>query len=345
MRLSTGIILSILSTNVFAIKHLNGAHPSSLLARRAVVADADGHLLQKRTNGQDDEDQEDQEEQVKPKVSVPNPDSSQAGPVYDNLVSEDDFNPDPNSNLDTGEGSTDSVAYDPDQDSGATGGNKDVHTSLVPNQERPSFADAFRESSSRVFGRIRQGLSRKKHEFELSFSSKHQISAVSKAVKSHFDGEKGDEIDLQDGLQQSIENHISNINTAIKYIRKTPKSMTVWLEMLMETADDFYRSILDAKSEYSDLSKDLGQSDGGHIEELDRHIDAVETYRQRLFDRFNNIVKIVENHRKPQKQKSTSKSLLSSIRFKKRPGIAAKSSEDEASSSTQSNDGASGGSQ
>ncbi|KAH6595859.1 hypothetical protein BASA50_005533, partial [Batrachochytrium salamandrivorans] len=271
-------------------------------------------------------------------------------------------------------------------------GNKDVHTSLVPNQGRLSFADAFRGSSSRVLGRIRQGLSRKKHEFELSFSSKHQISAVSKAVKSHFGGEKGDEIgnevhalfllaletsqiyqtlyldfvnspfslnvlsstsdeskkrykDLQDGLQQSIENHISNINTAIKYIRKTPKSVTVWLEMLMETADDFYRSILDAKSEYSDLSKDLGQSDGGHIEELDTHIDVVETYRQKLFDRFNNIVKIVENHRKPQKQKSTSKSLLSSIRFKKRPGIAAKSSEDEASSSTQSNDEASGGSQ
>ncbi|KAH9250455.1 hypothetical protein BASA81_011741 [Batrachochytrium salamandrivorans] len=160
MRLSTGIILSVLS----AIK---------------------------RNNGQDDEDQE---EQAKPKVSVPNPDSSQAGPVYDNLVSEDDFNPDPNSNLDTGEGSTDSVAYDPNQDRGATGGNKDVHTSLVPNQGRLSFADAFRGSSSRVLGRIRQGLSRKKHEFELSFSSKHQISAVSKAVKSHFGGEKGDEI-------------------------------------------------------------------------------------------------------------------------------------------------------
>ncbi|KAH6566401.1 hypothetical protein BASA60_009506 [Batrachochytrium salamandrivorans] len=53
MRFSTGIILSMLSANVFAIEHLNGAHSGSLLARRAVVADTDGPFLQKRNNGED----------------------------------------------------------------------------------------------------------------------------------------------------------------------------------------------------------------------------------------------------------------------------------------------------
>ncbi|KAH6562132.1 hypothetical protein BASA60_011226 [Batrachochytrium salamandrivorans] len=185
MRLSTGIILSVLSANVFAIEHLNGAHPSSLLARRAVVADADGHFLQKRTNGKEEE------EQVRPKTFSFF--SSRLGRhAHTKDLPKND--PNSNSNLDTGEGSTNSVDNVPNQDRGATGGNKDVHTSLVPNQERPSFADAFRESSSQVFDRIRQGLSRTKHELELFFSGKHQISAVSKAVKSHFDGEKGDEI-------------------------------------------------------------------------------------------------------------------------------------------------------
>ncbi|KAH6568042.1 hypothetical protein BASA61_001434 [Batrachochytrium salamandrivorans] len=58
MRLSTGIILSILSANVFAIEHSNGAYPSSLLARRAVVADTDGPFLQKRNNDKEPEEQD-----------------------------------------------------------------------------------------------------------------------------------------------------------------------------------------------------------------------------------------------------------------------------------------------
>ncbi|KAH6599003.1 hypothetical protein BASA50_003323 [Batrachochytrium salamandrivorans] len=68
MRLSTGIILSILSANVFAIEHPNGAHSGSLLARRAVVADTDDPSSSDGAEGsstdfpdyvhdQDDEDQ------------------------------------------------------------------------------------------------------------------------------------------------------------------------------------------------------------------------------------------------------------------------------------------------
>ncbi|KAH6579186.1 hypothetical protein BASA61_010383 [Batrachochytrium salamandrivorans] len=311
MRLSTGIILSILSTNVFAIEHLNGAHPSSLLARRAVVADADGVFLQKRTNGKEEE------EQVRPKTF-----SFFSSRLGRHAHTKDLPKNDPNSNLDTGEGSTNSVAYDPNKDGEDEDKREDVHTEIVPNQEKPSFLDTLRESSSQVFGRIRQGLSRTKHEFELFFSSKHQISAVSKAVKFHFDGEKGDEIgnevyalfllaletsqsyqtlyldpvespfslkifsltsneskkrykDLQDGLQQSIESHILSINTAIGYIRKNPNRVIAWLEKLMEAVNDFYRFILNAKSEYSDFLKDLKIPAGRYREELDKHIDAV----------------------------------------------------------------------
>ncbi|KAH6580207.1 hypothetical protein BASA61_009763 [Batrachochytrium salamandrivorans] len=83
MRLSTGVILSILSANVFAIEHLNDAHSGSLLARRAVVADADGPFLQKRNNN------EDQKKQAKPKT-FSNPNSPQAENAYTPVVSEDD---------------------------------------------------------------------------------------------------------------------------------------------------------------------------------------------------------------------------------------------------------------
>ncbi|KAH6565392.1 hypothetical protein BASA62_007322 [Batrachochytrium salamandrivorans] len=71
MRFSTGIILSILLANVFAIEHPNDAHPSSLLARRAVVADADGVFLEKRNNDKK------QKKPAKSKTSVPNLSSSQ----------------------------------------------------------------------------------------------------------------------------------------------------------------------------------------------------------------------------------------------------------------------------
>ncbi|KAH9264747.1 hypothetical protein BASA83_011781 [Batrachochytrium salamandrivorans] len=58
MKFSTGVILSMLSANVFAIEHLNDAHSGSLLARRAVVADTDSPFLHKRNNGEEQEEQE-----------------------------------------------------------------------------------------------------------------------------------------------------------------------------------------------------------------------------------------------------------------------------------------------
>ncbi|KAH6599449.1 hypothetical protein BASA61_002547 [Batrachochytrium salamandrivorans] len=112
MRLSTGIILSILSANVFAIEHPNGAHSGSLLARRAAVADADGPFLQKHKY------------------------------VHRKGGFGEDSNPNPNYNDDTQESNTDSHTYLFDQNRGATGGREDVHTDVDLDQEESSFADS-----------------------------------------------------------------------------------------------------------------------------------------------------------------------------------------------------------
>ncbi|KAH9245018.1 hypothetical protein BASA81_017529, partial [Batrachochytrium salamandrivorans] len=137
MRLSTGIILSILSANAFAIEHPNGVYSGSLLARRAVVADTDGFSLQKRNN---DGDKEEQEEQDKPKASVPNP--GQEKHVHTKDLSEDDPHSDPNTSDDTKEGTTDSPTYFFDQDDGAKERGGNGYTSLDSDQGRSSSADA-----------------------------------------------------------------------------------------------------------------------------------------------------------------------------------------------------------
>ncbi|KAH6561335.1 hypothetical protein BASA60_011524 [Batrachochytrium salamandrivorans] len=189
MKISTGIILSVLSTNVFAIEHLNGAHPSSLLARRAMVADADGPSLQKRNN---DGDKEKQEERTKSKISVLNPDQKKF--VYRKDFSKDDPYSNLSSNDGTREGPTYFRVYDPSQDRGAKGGREDAYTGLDSDQGRLSLFDALRDFPFHALGHIKNRLFRKKLGLELFFSNKDQISAVSKAVKSHFGSEKGEAI-------------------------------------------------------------------------------------------------------------------------------------------------------
>ncbi|KAH6597135.1 hypothetical protein BASA50_004668 [Batrachochytrium salamandrivorans] len=145
MRLSTGIILSILSANVFAIEHPNGAHSGSLLAPNYVYI-----------KGEFDED----------------------------------FYLNPNFSDDTGEGTTDSPTYDPNQDLGATGGKEDAHTDDDSDQEGSSFADASRGSSSQVLGRIRKELFRAKHGLGLLYRLDMAFAAF-KQVWDHFGGREG----------------------------------------------------------------------------------------------------------------------------------------------------------
>ncbi|KAH9267548.1 hypothetical protein BASA83_009938 [Batrachochytrium salamandrivorans] len=262
MRLSTGIILSMLSANVFAIEHLNGAHPGSLSARRAVVADTDGPSLQKRNNDKEPE------EQAKPKVSSI-PDFGKEKFAYINFAFEDCPDLDPKTIDDIKEGTTNSSVHDPNQDNGDEGERKNVYTGIASDQGRSSFVDTPEDSSSQALGHIGTRLSRAKLNFEL-FVGGHRAFVASERVHFRLGGEKGSEIgldvhemllyalktsknykglyndlvkspfslklpssasdelkkeykSLQDGVQQSIKNHILDIEMTIKYMFTTPE--------------------------------------------------------------------------------------------------------------------------
>ncbi|KAH6602497.1 hypothetical protein BASA61_001043 [Batrachochytrium salamandrivorans] len=281
MRLSTGIILSILSTNVFAIEHPNDVHSGSLLARRAVVADTDSPLLQKRNNGQDDEDQE---EQAKPKTYVPNIDPHQAGNVYTKDCSKDDPNPNPNSNLDTGKDPTNSVAYDPNQDRGAKGGRGNVHTGIVPNQEGSSLTDASRSSSSQVLGHIETELPRKKKELELALS-KEKAAAASDKVMLHFCG-RGD-----CGIESYVrELFLLALKVSQSYrgrYKDSVKSPFV-LELLPSTSDE-------AEEKYKRLQKDVQQSIEGQISDVNSAIDSVAGEPEKVIHWLKELMKKTDN--------------------------------------------------
>ncbi|KAH6581555.1 hypothetical protein BASA61_009012 [Batrachochytrium salamandrivorans] len=358
MRLSTGIILSILSTNVFAIENLNDVHSGSLLARRAVVADTDGPFLQKRSGD------EDQKKQAKPKTSVSNPNSGQGGDG-------------------AGGGPTDSYTYVPNQDRGATGESEDAHIGLGSGQGKSRFGDAPGGSSSRVLGSIKKKLSRTKHGVGLLYRLE-RASAASKSVKSYFGGKKGDEIKwhvhemlihalkkskeykllyldpdtspfslklpssisdksrkiyrhLQNEVQKSSRNHISAIMHAVEYIFFEPYGVVPELENMMKNIDSFYISTSNMKAIYSGLLKELGMSGSGHLINLDAHMNLLGAYKCNLSDRLNVIKEVLGYSIIPPNQEGSSSTLESMGRSE----IGIKPSDDVTSSSTQSKDVAS----
>ncbi|KAH6564650.1 hypothetical protein BASA60_010201 [Batrachochytrium salamandrivorans] len=325
MRISTGIILSMLSANVFAIEHPNDAHSGSLLARRAVMADADDVFLQKRS------DDKDQEEQTKPKTYIPIPNSGQKG------------------SSDGAEGSsTDFPDYDPEQDDEDQGARNNVYSGLDSGQRRPSFADALGGSPSQVFDHIKNGLSRAKQGAKL-FASRQRALDASDKVRLHFGGIEGkaigDEVyemlkyaaktsqgykelysnpgtspfrlellsstpynlkeqykHLQRGVKKSIKAHISGINDAAGYISAEPTYVMFRLESIMETVDNFYKVVLDAEPKYCRLAELLGMSDTKRLEDLEAHIKAVGAYKNNVSEHFDKIKKMVEDYRKSSKE-------------------------------------------
>ncbi|KAH6567764.1 hypothetical protein BASA60_008901 [Batrachochytrium salamandrivorans] len=227
-----------LSANVFAIEHLNGAHSGSLLARRAVVADTDGPFLQKRNNGKE---QEEQEEQAKPKVSV--------------LIL--------------------TLAKSHDKGKGAR---KKAYTGLGSGRGRLSFVDAPRDFSSQVLGYTRKGLSPVKLGLEWVVNESRLLVAserVSDRLVGKKGNKIGDEVDvmleyalkiskickklykdpvespfslylssaisyeskeeykgLRNDVMDSIKLYISVINTAIKSTINDPKNVVFELKKL-----------------------------------------------------------------------------------------------------------------
>ncbi|KAH9248822.1 hypothetical protein BASA81_013479 [Batrachochytrium salamandrivorans] len=331
-----------LSANVFAIEHPNDAYSGSLLARRAVMADADDVFLQKRS------DDKDQEEQTKPKTYIPIPNSGQKGYVYREDLSENDFDSD-SSSSDGAEGSsTDFPDYDPEQDDEDQGARNNVYSGLDSGQRRPSFADALGGSPSQVFDHIKNGLSRAKQGAKL-FSSRQRALDASDKVRLHFGGIEGKLIgeevyamlrcaaktsqgyqglyndpgtspfgltlpsvisynlkeqyeSLQKDVKKSIKAHITAINDAAGYISAEPTYVVEWLESMMETLDNFYQVVLDAKSKYRRLAELLGMSDTRRLEDLKMHIKAVGAYQNNISEYFDTIKKMVEDYRKSSKE-------------------------------------------
>ncbi|KAH6586370.1 hypothetical protein BASA50_000543 [Batrachochytrium salamandrivorans] len=387
MGLSTGVILSILSANVFAIEHPNGVHPGSLLVRRAVVADADGVFLQKRNNDKEQKDQKKRDKSNKYSTL----DSQQDKYVHRKGGFGEDLYPGPNPNDDTKESNTDSHTYLFDQNRGATGGREDVHTDVDLDQERSSFADASRGSFSRVLGHIRKGLYRTKHEVKLFFITEMAF-ATYKKVWHHFGDPDGYTIGwdvfkmleyalyrsnsykrlyktpfespfiiklpssasdeqretykiLQDEVHKSIKNHISAIMHALNFIFTRPESVLLELESMLSSADRFYLSISNIRSEYSRLLEELGMSGSGHLANLDAHMTILRAYKCNLSERLNIIKGFIENTIKPPNQEGSSKFSSSTLGSNRLSEIGSKPSEDVASSSIQLEDVASSSTQ
>ncbi|KAH6588916.1 hypothetical protein BASA50_010403 [Batrachochytrium salamandrivorans] len=349
MRLSTGIVLSILSANIFAIQHLNDAHSGSLLARRAVVANTDGPFLQKRNNDGEPE------EPTKPKVS-PNPYSHQEGDAYVKGFYKDDPNPDPNPIDGTGEGPATFPEYVPDHDDKSKDERENVYTGLDVDQGRSSFVDALRDSPSQAFSHIKNRPSRAKLELGLALSKESALTS-SDTVASRLGGEKGVAIGkavyeiflyaleasmrykglykdstrspfglkvpsstlsglkkgyngLQDDVLRRIKLYISAIKAVTEQISISPKNVIFLLERMIESTDNFYMFISNAKSRYSRLSKELKTSDDGHLEGLEMHMKAVETYKCGLSGQFSKIKEMVEDHRKKLKPQELVKGFI-----------------------------------
>ncbi|KAH6577967.1 hypothetical protein BASA50_001427 [Batrachochytrium salamandrivorans] len=245
MRLSTGIILSILSTNVFAIEHPNGAHSGSLLARRAVVADADGPSLHKRNN---DKKPEEPEEQAKPKVSS-DPDSGKEAYAYDNPVFEDDFHSTPNTSDDTQEDPTNSPIYVPNQDDKGKGARKKAYAGLVSGRGRLSFVDAPRDFSSQVLGYTRKGLSPVKLGLEWVVNESRLLVA-SERVSDRLVGKKGNKIG-------------DEVDVMLEYALKISKICKKLYKDPVESPFSLYLSSAisyESKEEYKGLRNDVMDS-------------------------------------------------------------------------------------
>ncbi|KAH9249176.1 hypothetical protein BASA81_013136 [Batrachochytrium salamandrivorans] len=216
-------------------------------------------------------------------------------------LSENDFDSD-SSSSDGAEGSsTDFPDYDPEQDDEDQGARNNVYSGLDSGQRRPSFADALGGSPSQVFDHIKSGLSRAKQGAKL-FSSRQRALDASDKVRLHFGGIEEQYESLQKDVKKSIENHITAINDAAGYISAEPTYVVEWLESMMETLDNFYQVVLDAKSKYRRLAELLGMSDTRRLEDLKMHIKAVGAYQNNISEYFDTIKKMVEDYRESSKE-------------------------------------------
>ncbi|KAH6564648.1 hypothetical protein BASA60_010199 [Batrachochytrium salamandrivorans] len=301
MRISTGIILSMLSANVFAIEHPNDAYSGSLLARRAVMADADDVFLQKRS------DDKDQEEQTKPKTYIPIPNSGQKG-VQGTMSTQALILAKGGRALPMLLGGSPSQVFDHIKNglSRAKQGAK-----LFSSRQRALDAsDKVRLHFGGIEGKLigeevyamlrcaaktSQGYQGLYNDPGTSPFGLTLPSVISYNLKEQYES-------LQKDVKKSIKAHITAINDAAGYISAEPTYVVEWLESMMETLDNFYQVVLDAKSKYRRLAELLGMSDTRRLEDLKMHIKAVGAYQNNISEYFDTIKKMVEDYRKSSKE-------------------------------------------
>ncbi|KAH9263612.1 hypothetical protein BASA83_012995 [Batrachochytrium salamandrivorans] len=276
MKFSTGIILSMLSANVFAIEHLNGAHPGSLLARRAVVADTDGPFLQKRNNG---EEQEEQEEQAKSKTSVPNPDSSQKPFVYREGAFKENFYKSYKPGDSTQEGPTNFPEYVLTQDDKGKGARKKAYPGLGSGRGKSRFGDAPGGSSSRVLGSIKKVLSRKKPEVELSYGRQMALTSSDRVV-DYFGGGEG--IAIGDEVYKMLKYAFKKAKN-YQGLYTDPDTSPFSLELLPSTSDGL-------KERYNGLQVNVQEHIKKHISAIMNAIEYIAKYPKHVIFRLEKLM-------------------------------------------------------
>ncbi|KAH9255662.1 hypothetical protein BASA81_006268 [Batrachochytrium salamandrivorans] len=356
MRLSTGIILSILSANVFAIEHPNDAHSSSLLARRAVVADTDGVFLQKRG------DDEGKKKQAKSKhLSVTN--SGKGRHVYTKGSSKGDPNSESNSSDEAEEDFKNLTADLLNKNGGATGGREDVHTTIDSNQEESGFVDVIGDLPLQFIKYFKNKFNRGTSKSG-STSGMNKALAASQKTAAQFGGEMGESIDkglyemfryalttargyqnkynspakspfdlklpstvlgepkkeyedLREEASGYIELYIRIIEDIINNISTTPENVIRELEEMMKSTMIFYTSVLDMVSRYSSLLELLGIFDDTHIQAWIGHLGDIKTYESELAGYFKIIKQMVVDASQSSNQQGSSKSSSFMLRFRK----------------------------
>ncbi|KAH6581602.1 hypothetical protein BASA61_008975 [Batrachochytrium salamandrivorans] len=380
MRLSTGIILSILSANVFAIEHPNDVHSSSLLARRAVMADTDGVFLQKRG------DDEGKKKPAKSKhLSVSN--SGKGGHVYTKLTSKDDSDSESNSSDGDEEDSTNLTAHLLDKDGGATGGSEGVHTKVDSDQEELGFVDVIGGLPYQLINYFKNKFNRGPPKSGL-ISGKDKALAASQKAAAQFSGEMGESIGtelyrmfahalktawnyqemynspikslldleipstarneqveryerLKGKVLECIELYIMALMDAIKNIFTAPRNVIFELEKMMKSTGIFHTFMLNMRPRYFSLLESLGIFDDTRIQEWNAHLEDIRTYELKLASYFKNIKEMVVEASQSPNQQGSSKSSSPTLRFRKLTGSKAKSPKGGASHSAQSSGGAS----
>ncbi|KAH6595129.1 hypothetical protein BASA50_006115 [Batrachochytrium salamandrivorans] len=380
MRLSTGIILSILSANVFAIEHLNDVHSSSLLARRAVMADTDGVFLQKRG------DDEGKKKQAKSKSSsVSN--SGKGRPAYTKGLSKDGSDSSSSSSDGAEEGSTNLTAHLLDKDGGATGGREDAYTKVDSDQEELGFVDVIGRIPIKLISNIKKKLTRENSEPGL-IPGMNRALAVSQKTAAQFSGEMGESIgtelyrmfahalktawnyqemynnpakspfdlklpsvildqlreryeSLRKEAPEYIELYILAIEDAIKNIFTAPENVIFELKKIMRKTDGLHMFMLNMRLRYSSLLSSLIVPESIYIQDLDAHLEDIRTYELTLASYFKHIKEMAEDAPQSPNQQGSSKSFSPMPRFRRRLGSQPKSPKSGASHNALSGGGAS----